>query len=85
MTKSKGKIGVENRNTRGREVRKRKGREIEEKTLVYLGEKKEKGILLSCLGTMISFGNLKLVQIYCLTNQKFSNLNLGQIPPSFLK
>ena len=38
-----------------------------------------------CLGTMISFGKLKLTQIYCLANKKFLNLNLDQIPPLFLK
>ena len=35
------------------------------------------------LGTMISFGNLEFGQIYCLANQKFSNLHLDQISPLF--
>ena len=34
---------------------------------------------MSCLGTMISFGNLEFAQIYCLANQKILNLNLDQI------
>ena len=38
-----------------------------------------------CLKMMISFENLKMTQIYCLVNKKFSKLNLDQIPILFLK
>ena len=31
-----------------------------------------------CLGTIISFGNLKIAQSYYLANLKFSNLDLNQ-------
>ena len=37
------------------------------------------------LGTIISFENLELAQIYGLTNQKISNLDFDQILLLFLK
>ena len=41
---------------------------------------KDWNYIMVCLGTMISFENLELAQIYCLANHKFSNLDLNQIP-----